>query len=86
VRRVAYPLWIWQRLTTMSLRKKTKQTLCFYCMVTAKRRKREIGASFHGLKPMATIGKSLRDWNRPAGPVRNKRLASAAAKSILSGQ
>ena len=23
------------RLTTKSLRKKTKQTLCFYCMVTA---------------------------------------------------
>jgi len=35
VRRVAYPLWIWQRLTTMSLRKKTKQTLCFYCMDAA---------------------------------------------------
>ena len=37
VRRVAYPSWIWQRLTTKSLRKKTRQTLGFYCMVTAKR-------------------------------------------------
>jgi len=27
--------WIWQGLTTKSLRKKTKQTLHFYCMVTA---------------------------------------------------
>jgi len=35
VRRVAYPLWIWQRLTTTSLRKKTKQTLRLYCMVPA---------------------------------------------------
>ena len=36
MRRVAYPSWIWKRLTTKSLRKKTKQTLRFYCMVTAK--------------------------------------------------
>jgi hypothetical protein len=30
---VRYPSWIWKRLATMSLRKKTKQTLRFYCMV-----------------------------------------------------
>jgi len=35
VRREACPLWIWQRLTTTSLRKKTRQTLRFYCMVPA---------------------------------------------------
>ena len=33
---MAYPLWIWKRLTTTSLRKKTRQTLRFDCMVPAK--------------------------------------------------
>src|SRR5271165_2674667 len=36
VRRAAYPLWMWKRLTTKSLRKKTRPTLRFYRMVTAK--------------------------------------------------
>ena len=36
VRSAAYPLWIWQRLTTKSLRKKTRQTLHVYWVVAAK--------------------------------------------------
>jgi len=32
---MAYPLRIWKHLTTTSLRKKTKQTPRFYCLVTA---------------------------------------------------
>ena len=49
---IPYPLWIWKRLTTKTLRKKTKQTLRFHCMVPAQPTRMVAGGRAQRLPPV----------------------------------